>query len=54
MTIILIFISILAVVGTLNNKRSGNKSGFILSSMFTIATIGVTLLAIYDELVGIQ
>lgn len=54
MTVILIFISILAVMGTLKNRRTGNKPGFLIGGLFTVATIGITLLAVYDEIVGIQ
>ncbi|EGK14253.1 hypothetical protein ACFQ49_08830 [Kroppenstedtia eburnea] len=54
MTVILIFISVLAIRGTLTNKREGNKPGFYIGGLLTLATVGVTLLAIYDELIGIQ
>ncbi|QKG84245.1 hypothetical protein GXN76_07005 [Kroppenstedtia pulmonis] len=54
MTVILIFCSVLAVIGTLKNKKSGNKPGFLIGGLFTVALIGTTLLAIYDELIGLQ
>lgn len=54
MTVILIFVSILSVMGTLYNKRTGNKPGFVIGGLFTLAIVGVTLIAIYDELIGIQ
>lgn len=54
MVVILILVSILAVIGTLYNKRTNNKVGFILGALFTIPLIGVTLLAIYDATIGIQ
>ncbi|PTX52208.1 hypothetical protein C8P63_13124 [Melghirimyces profundicolus] len=54
MTVILIFITVLAIMGTLKNKRSGNKPGYMIGGLFTLALIGVTLLAIYDEIVGIE
>lgn len=54
MTVILIFCSVLAVLGTLKNKKSGNKPGFLIGGLFTVALIGTTLLAIYDEIIGLQ
>lgn len=54
MVVILILVSILAVIGTLYNKRTNNKAGFLLSALFTVPLIGVTLLAIYDATIGIQ
>ncbi|MFC4078184.1 hypothetical protein ACFOUO_15400 [Salinithrix halophila] len=54
MTVIMIFISILAVMGTLKNKRSGNKPGLLIGGAFTALTVAITLIAIYDEIVGLQ
>ncbi|WP_146160452.1 hypothetical protein [Desmospora activa] len=54
MTVILIFVSILAVMGTLYNKRTNNKVGFLLGGLFTLAVVGVTLIAVYDGLIGVQ
>ncbi|WP_169713537.1 hypothetical protein [Paludifilum halophilum] len=54
MTVILIISSILAVIGAWKNKKSDNKPGFLIGGIFTIGLIGVTLLAIYDEIVGMQ
>lgn len=54
MTVILIFVSILCVLGTLHNKRTGNKPGLLLGGLFTLAIVGVTLIAVYDGLIGVQ
>ncbi|MFD1428101.1 hypothetical protein JOD24_001751 [Kroppenstedtia sanguinis] len=53
MTVILIFISALAIKGTLTNKKEGNKPGFYIGGLLTLGTLCVTFLAIYDELIGI-
>ncbi|MEW9031955.1 MAG: hypothetical protein AB2404_04405 [Planifilum fimeticola] len=54
MVIILVLMSILAVIGTLHNKRTGNRFGFFVGGLFTLALIGVTGLALYDAFVGLQ
>lgn len=54
MATILVLISILAVQGTLYNKKTNNKPGFIIGGIFTIGLIGVTLLSLYDLVVGIN
>ncbi len=51
---LLVLISILAVWGTLYNKKTGNKPGFVIGGVFTLGIVGVTLLALYDLFVGIQ
>lgn len=54
MATILVLISILAVQGTLYNKKINNKPGLIIGGIFTIGLIGVTLLSLYDLVVGIN
>lgn len=54
MVVILVLMCILAVRGVLHNKRTQNKSGFIIGGIFTLGLIGVTLLALYDTFVGLQ
>jgi|GEM_PF-1965926 len=54
MAIVLILISILAVRGTLYNKKTNNKPGFIIGGIFTIGLIGVTLLSVFDLFLGID
>ncbi|BCU81627.1 MULTISPECIES: hypothetical protein [Polycladomyces] len=54
MVVILVLMCILAVRGVLYNKRTQNKSGFIIGGIFTAGLIGVTLLALYDTFVGLQ
>jgi hypothetical protein len=51
---LLVLISIFAIRGTLHNKRTGNKPGFIIGGLFTLGIVGVTLLSLYDLFVGIQ
>lgn len=54
MTTILILISILAVQGTLFNKKTNNQPGYIIGGIFTLGLIGVTLLSVYDLIFGID
>ncbi|WP_177167910.1 hypothetical protein [Marininema mesophilum] len=54
MTVILVFLSILAVMGTLKNKKMHNKPGLLIGGTFTALLVLVTLIAVYDEIVGIQ
>jgi len=54
MVIILVLMSILAVIGTLHNKKTGNRFGFFVGGLFSLALIGVTGLALYDAFVGLQ
>ncbi|SEN21442.1 hypothetical protein [Lihuaxuella thermophila] len=51
---LLVLISIFSVWGTIYNKKTGNKPGFIIGGVFTLGVVGVTLLALYDMFVGIQ
>jgi len=51
---LLVLIAILAIRGTLYNKKTGNKPGFVIGGIFTLGIVGVTLLALYDFFVGIQ
>ncbi|TCS93504.1 hypothetical protein [Hazenella coriacea] len=44
----LVLSSILAVMGTMYNKKSGNKPGFLLSVVFTVCLVGVTGLSLLD------
>ncbi|MCS1350810.1 hypothetical protein [Mechercharimyces sp. CAU 1602] len=53
MVIILIVMSVLAIIGTLYNKRTNNKPGFIIGGMFTLGLVGSTLLAIFDTVIGL-
>ncbi len=54
MTVILIFISVPRDQRYPDQQKEGNKPGFYIGGLLTLATIGVTLLAVYDELIGIQ
>ncbi|WP_164491675.1 hypothetical protein [Staphylospora marina] len=51
---LLVIISILAVKGTLYNKKTGNKPGFVIGGLFTLGMLGITGLALYDLFVGLQ
>jgi hypothetical protein len=51
---LLLICSILAIMGTLKNKKSGNKPGFILGGILTLGLIGVTGLALFDLVIGLQ
>jgi hypothetical protein len=51
---LLVIISILAIRGTMYNKKTGNKPGFIIGGLFTLGLLGVTGLALYDFFVGLQ
>lgn len=50
---ILVGISILSVIGFLYNKRTGNTPGAVIGGAFTVGIIGVTLLSLYDMIVGL-
>jgi len=54
MTIILVLISILAIRGTLFNKKTQNQPGFIIGGVFTLGLVGVTLLSVFDLFFGIN
>lgn len=54
MVIILVLMSILAVIGTLHNKKAGNRFGFFVGGLFTLTLVGVTCLALYDAIIGLQ
>ncbi|GGE10613.1 hypothetical protein GCM10011571_09900 [Marinithermofilum abyssi] len=54
MTVIMILVSALSFWGAMYNKKTGNTPGFIIGGLFSLTLIGVTLIAIYDELIGIQ
>lgn len=45
---ILVLISILAVRGTMYNKRTGNKAGFVLGGGLTLGILLVTVLAVME------
>ncbi len=51
---LLLICSILAIIGTLNNKKSGNKPGFVIGGILTLGLIGITGLALYDLIIGLQ
>ncbi|MFC7441018.1 hypothetical protein [Laceyella putida] len=51
---LLVIITILSIRGVIDNKKIGNKPGFIIGGIFTLALLGVTLLSLYDLFVGIQ
>ncbi|RAL26540.1 hypothetical protein [Thermoflavimicrobium daqui] len=51
---ILLLCTILAIWGTLKNKKSGNKPGFIIGGLLTLGMIGITGLALFDLLFGLQ
>jgi hypothetical protein len=51
---ILVIITLLAIRGTMYNKKTGNKPGFIIGGLFTLGILGVTLLSLYDLFVGIK
>ncbi|SFJ29533.1 hypothetical protein [Thermoflavimicrobium dichotomicum] len=51
---ILVVCTLLAIWGTLYNKKTGNKPGFIIGGILTLGMIGITALALYDLFVGLQ
>ncbi|MCH5584224.1 hypothetical protein MK805_04485 [Shimazuella sp. AN120528] len=51
---LLVITSILAIIGTTYNKRTGNAAGFYIGGVFTLGVVVVTLLSLYDLFVGIQ
>ncbi|MBD1372987.1 hypothetical protein IC620_11520 [Hazenella sp. IB182357] len=54
MVFVLVTISILSVMGTLYNKRTGNTAGFILGGALTLSVGIVAVLALYDAIIGIS
>lgn len=54
MVVTLVLITLLAIRGTLYNKKTKNQPGFILGGLFTLGLVGCTLLAIYDLVLGIN
>lgn len=51
---LLVITSILAIIGTIYNKRTANAPGFYIGGAFTVCIVAVTLLSLYDLFVGIQ
>jgi hypothetical protein len=51
---LLVITSILAIMGTMYNKKTGNSAGFYIGGVFTLGVVAVTLLSLYDLFVGIQ
>jgi cytochrome c biogenesis protein ResB len=51
---LLVITSILAIIGTIYNKRTANTPGFYIGGAFTVCIVAVTLLSLYDLFVGIQ
>lgn len=45
MLAILAIVTILAIWGTLKNRRLGNKVGMVIGGLFSIALVGITVLA---------
>ncbi|WP_156877510.1 hypothetical protein [Shimazuella kribbensis] len=51
---LLVITSVLAIIGTMYNKRTGNAAGFYIGGLFTLGTVVVTLISLYDLFIGIQ
>jgi hypothetical protein len=51
---LLVITSVLAIIGTMYNKRTGNSVGFYIGGVFMLGLVAVTLLSLYDLFVGIQ
>jgi len=53
MVVILLILSVLSIKGTLYNKKTNNKEGFFLGCFFTSILVIITLIALYDTIIGI-
>ena len=49
MLAILVLVTILAFMGTMKNRRMGNKFGMAVAGVFSIALLGITILAALYE-----
>lgn len=49
MLAILVLVTILAFWGTMKNRRMGNKFGMGVAGLFSIALLGITILAALHE-----
>ncbi|WP_149453661.1 hypothetical protein [Pasteuria penetrans] len=49
-TLVLIIVTILSIMGTLYNIRTGNRAGAFLGGMLTLGIMGVTGLATFTWL----
>lgn len=54
MVTVMVLISILAILGTIFNKNTKNKPGFVIGGVFTVGLVGITLLSLFDLFFGID
>lgn len=50
---LLVLICIFSIMGTLHNKKTRNIPGLIIGGCFTLGIVLVTMIALYDLIIGI-